>query len=50
MLQQFPADAYPHFVEMATECILKPGYDFGNEFKFGLVVILDALTRSLPDV
>jgi AcrR family transcriptional regulator len=49
MLQQFPADAYPHFVEMATEYILKPGYDFGNEFEFGLGVIMDALTRSLPD-
>ncbi len=47
MLQQFPADAYPHFAEMATEYILKPGYDFGNEFAFGLGVILDALTRSL---
>ena len=50
MLQQFPADAYPNFVEMATEYILKPGYDFGNEFKFGLDVILDALARSLVDV
>jgi hypothetical protein len=29
---------------------LKPGYDFGNEFYFGLDVILDALSRSLPDV
>jgi AcrR family transcriptional regulator len=50
MLQQFPADAYPNFVEMATEYILKPGYDFGNEFKFGLDVILDALAGSLVDV
>jgi AcrR family transcriptional regulator len=47
MLQQFSAEAYPHFVEMATEYVLKPGYDFGNEFEFGLGVILDALTRSL---
>ena len=50
MLQQFPADAYPHFVEMDNEYVLKPGYDFGNEFDFGLGVILDALARSLPDV
>jgi AcrR family transcriptional regulator len=50
MLQQLPADAYPHFVEMANEYVLKPGYDFGNEFEFGLGVILDALARSLPDV
>jgi hypothetical protein len=34
---------------MATEHILKPGYDFGNEFKFGLGVILDALSRCLRD-
>jgi AcrR family transcriptional regulator len=49
MMHQFPADEYPHLVEMATEYILQPGYDFGNEFEFGLSVILDALTRSIPD-
>jgi AcrR family transcriptional regulator len=48
MMQQFPTDAYPHLVEMTTEYVLQPGYDFGNEFEFGLGVILDALTRSLP--
>jgi hypothetical protein len=47
-MQQFPAGEYPHLVEMATEHILQPGYDFGNEFEFGLNVILDALTRSIP--
>jgi hypothetical protein len=26
-----------------------PGYDFANEFDFGLDVILGALTRSSPD-
>ena len=35
MMQQFPADAYPHLVEMATEYILQPGYDFANEFESG---------------
>jgi AcrR family transcriptional regulator len=49
ILQQFPAGKYPHFVEMATEYVLQPGYDFGNEFEFGLNLILDALTRSIPD-
>jgi len=39
---------YPHLVEMATEFILQPGYDFGDEFEIGLNVILDALTRTLP--
>jgi hypothetical protein len=33
---------------MATEHILRPGYDFGDEFEIGLSVILDALTRSIP--
>jgi len=33
---------------MATDFILQPGYDFGNEFEIGLNLILDALTRSLP--
>jgi len=48
MMEQFPAGEYPHLVEMATEYILQPGNDFGNEFEFGLNVILDALTRSIP--
>lgn len=46
MTQRAFADAYPHLVEMATEHILKPGYDFGDEFDFGLDVILDALTQK----
>ena len=44
--EQF-ASEYPHLVEMATEHILRPGYDFGDEFEIGLTVILDALTRSI---
>ena len=34
---------------MATEYYLQPGYNFANEFELGLGVILDALTRSIPD-
>jgi AcrR family transcriptional regulator len=48
IMEGFPADAYPYLAEMTTEYILKPGYDFGNEFEFGLNVILDALIRSIP--
>jgi hypothetical protein len=29
--------------------VLKPGYDFGDEFEFGLGLILDALARLIPD-
>lgn len=46
IMEGFDADEYPHLVEMATEHILEPGYDFGNEFDFGLDLILDALERS----
>ena len=48
MMQQFTAEDYPHLVEFSIEHILKPGYDFGNEFEFGLDLILDGLTRSIP--
>ncbi len=49
MMQRLSADDYPHLVEFSNEHILKPGYDFGDEFEFGLSVILDALTRAIPD-
>ena len=45
--EQFACE-YPHLVEMATGHILRPGYDFGDEFEIGLTVVLDALTRSIP--
>jgi len=47
MMKQFPPGEYPHLVEMATEYVLQPGYDFGDEFEFGLGIILDGLARSL---
>ncbi len=47
-MEQFPTDEYPHLVEMTTSYVLQPGYDFGDEFEFGLDVILDGLARSLP--
>jgi AcrR family transcriptional regulator len=49
MMEQFAAGDYPHLVEFSIEHVLKPGYDFGLEFEFGLEVILDGLGRSLPD-
>ena len=48
MMQRFPAGEYPHLTEMATEFVLQPGYDFGDEFDFGLDLILDALAGSVP--
>ena len=46
-LAQFDARAYPHLVEMAVEHIMRPGYDYGAEFDFGLELILDGLERHL---
>jgi AcrR family transcriptional regulator len=42
---QFPVDRYPHFAELATQHVLQPGYDYGDEFEFGLDLILDGLDR-----
>jgi hypothetical protein len=47
MGDQFPAAAYPHLVETAVEHITKPGYSFGDEFGFGLELILDGLASRL---
>ncbi|WP_431782611.1 TetR/AcrR family transcriptional regulator [Streptomyces chumphonensis] len=43
ILRDMPADAYPHLTELATEHALKPGYDYAEEFTYGLGLILDAL-------
>ncbi len=47
ILAQYPTDEYPHLAELATEHVLKPGYDYGDEFEFGLDLILDGL-ETLP--
>jgi AcrR family transcriptional regulator len=43
MMAAFDPAEYPHLVEFSVEHILKPGYDFGEEFDFGLTLILDGL-------
>ena len=45
-LEQFPATEFPHLAELTTEHVLQPGYDYGDEFEFGLNLILDGLERS----
>ena len=46
IMEQFASGEYPHLVEMATDYYLQPGYDFGDEFEFGLDLILDGLART----
>jgi AcrR family transcriptional regulator len=45
MMEGFPAHRYPHLTAMALEHVLQPGYDYAEEFDFGLDLILDALDR-----
>ena len=45
IMAEFPADAFPHLAELAVEHVLQPGYDYGDEYAFGLELILDGLER-----
>jgi AcrR family transcriptional regulator len=46
MLRPFPFNAYPHLTEMLTDHVMRPGYDYGDEFAYGLDLILDGLDRA----
>jgi AcrR family transcriptional regulator len=48
IMQHFAGDEYPHLVEFATVHVMRPGYDFGDEFEFGLDLILNGLSAALP--
>lgn len=39
------AERYPHFAELTAEYVLRPGYGYGDEFEFGLALLLDGLSR-----
>jgi AcrR family transcriptional regulator len=43
IIEPLPEGEYPHLMELTAEHILQPGYDFGDEFEFGLDLILDGL-------
>jgi AcrR family transcriptional regulator len=46
ILAQFPAEAYPHLAELTVQHVLQPGYDYGDEFEFGLDLVLDGLEKA----
>ncbi|MFL5775978.1 MAG: TetR/AcrR family transcriptional regulator C-terminal domain-containing protein, partial [Chloroflexota bacterium] len=46
MLQPFPVNQYPNLVEFLSEHVMKPGYDYGDEFEYGLDLILDGLNTA----
>jgi AcrR family transcriptional regulator len=45
MLQPFPVNEYPNLVAFLAEHVMKPGYDYGEEFEYGLDLILDGLRK-----
>jgi AcrR family transcriptional regulator len=45
MLAPFAAGEYQNLADFITEHAMKPGYDFSDEFEYGLDVILDGLER-----
>ncbi len=46
MLAALPAAEYPHLREVIVEYVLKAGFDYADEFAFGLDLMLDALERA----
>ena len=50
MMMPFSPEEYPHLTEFTTDYILKPGYRYGDEFAYGLDVILDSLAAAAGHV
>ena len=46
LLAQVPADQYPNLVRVSGE-LLASGFDYRDEFEFGLDLILDGIERAL---
>ena len=40
---------YPDLAAFTIDHVLKPGYEFGNSFEFGLDLIIDGLARATSD-
>jgi len=43
MMDMIPAADSPHLAEFSAEHVMRPDYDFGLEFEFGLDLVLDGL-------
>ena len=46
MLRPYSPEDFTHLVELATEHILQPGYNYGDEFEWGLDLVLDGLEAA----
>lgn len=49
VLEQMSAGDYPHLFEIIEEHAQKPGYNYSEEFEYGLDLILDAVERAAAD-
>jgi AcrR family transcriptional regulator len=47
MMAQVPSDEYPNLTEFTVEHVLQPGYNYSEEFAFGLDLILDGVEKAL---
>jgi hypothetical protein len=45
MFEPFPAGEYPNLAEFVTDHVMTSGYDYGDEFAYGLERVLDAIDR-----
>ena len=46
-METFPASEFPYLFELTVEHVLKPGYDYGQEFDSGLDAVLDGVAALL---
>jgi AcrR family transcriptional regulator len=47
MFARMAAEQYPHLTEFTVRHVLRPGYEYGAEFEYGLDLVLDGLEREL---
>lgn len=45
IMEGFRPGEYPYLAEMAVDRAMKPSYNYGDEFEFGLDLILDGIER-----
>jgi AcrR family transcriptional regulator len=48
ILENFPTQEFPHLAELAIDHVMQPGYNYADEFEFGLDLMLDSLARLKP--
>src|SRR5438132_7094076 len=46
IMEGFRPGDYPHLAEMAVDRAMKPGYNYGDEFEYGLDLILDGIESA----